>query len=108
MINARGGKEEDIFSLSPTERNIHDMLATAAGDDYCVLVKTAINGLPNDKYIDFLICDKKPIIPRLGVILGDTTPEYLNLGIPVVSLDKNAPLDPSEFSQKIKSILKKI
>jgi len=127
-------KKKDFF-LSRAEHECYNALVIAAGKDYCIfpqahlptIVDNKIVGQNwrgafshiNRKSVDFVLCDKTHISPKLAIELDDRTHEHLNrkerdseverilkgAGLPLLRLENHGHFNPEELAQKIKDIL---
>lgn len=73
----------------------------------------------NEKSVDFVLCDKAYISPKLAIELDDRTHErperkerdieveriLKDAGLPLLRLNNNGRFNPSELSQKIKELI---
>jgi very-short-patch-repair endonuclease len=120
------------FFLTRAEHECYDTLMLAVGNDYYVfaqvhlptIVDHKINGQNwlgafshiNGKSVDFVLCDKSYIAPKLAIELDDRTHErsdridrdreveriLRSAGVPLLRLDNHGKFDPVDLAQKIK------
>lgn len=141
IIHSKGDKRQDYrykrkdFFMSRAEHECYDALVAAVGQEYHVfaqvhlptLVEHTIRGQNwrgafshiNQKSVDFVLCDKAYISPKLVIELDDKTHErpkrkerdieveriLKDAGLPLLRLDNHGWFNPSELSQKIKEFL---
>lgn len=125
------------FFLSRAEHECYDALINAVGNDYYVFAQVHLPTLVDNKIVgqnwngafrhisqksvDFVLCDKEYISPKLAIELDDKTHErperqerdievgYIlkEAGLPLLRLENHGRFDLSELSQKIKDIVMK-
>jgi very-short-patch-repair endonuclease len=129
-------KRKDFF-LSRAEHEFYDALTAAIGQEYLVfaqvhlptIVDNKIKGQNwrgafkhiNEKSVDFVLCDKAYISPKLVIELDDRTHNRLDrkerdveverilkdAGLPLLRINNHGQFNPVEISQKIKEIILK-
>jgi len=122
------------FFMSRAEHEFYDALSVAAGDEYIIfaqvhlptLVDHAVKGQSwkgalahiNQKSVDFVLCDKKYISPKLAIELDDKTHQQAgrlgrdreverilrDAGMPLLRFENHGRFDPQEISEKIKTL----
>jgi very-short-patch-repair endonuclease len=127
-------KRKDFF-LSRAEHECYDTLISAVGSDYHVFAQVHLPTLVDhkivgqnwwgalrhigEKSVDFVLCDKAYISPRLVIELDDKTHEQpkrqerdkevecilKEVGLPLLRLENHGRFSSSELSQKIKDVL---
>ena len=123
------------FFLTRAEHECYDALVAAVGSEYLVfaqvhlptLVDNKVKGQNwraafrhiNGKSVDFVLCDKAYISPKLAIELDDKTHErperqerdreveriLREAGMPLLRLDNHGRFNASELAQKIKEVL---
>jgi len=142
-LKFEGGEEEKAkyrynkraFFMTRAEHECYDALITAVGSEYLIfaqvhlptLVDNKIKGQSwrgafrhiSEKSVDFVLCDKSYISPKLAIELDDRTHErperqerdveveriLKGAGIPLLRLENHGRFDPIELSKKIKDTL---
>ncbi len=127
-------KKKDFF-LSRAEHECYDALVNAVGGDFYIFPQAHLSSIVdnkvvgqnwkaafrhiNGKSVDFVLCDKAYIAPRLAIELDDRTHGRTDrqerdgeverilkgAGLPLLRLDNHGQFNPSELSQKIKTAL---
>ena len=125
------------FFLTRAEHECYDALGEAVGQEYRIfaqvhlptLVDNKVKGQNwrgafrhiNGKSVDFVLCDKAYISPKLAIELDDKTHErperqerdreveriLQEAGVPLLRLENHGRINPVELAQKIKDTLKK-
>lgn len=125
------------FFLSRAEHECYDALVAAVGNEYHVFAQVHLPTLLdhtvrgqdwraalahiNRKSVDFVLCDKAYISPRLAIELDDKSHERLDrqerdkeverilndAGVPLLRLENHGAFNVEELSQKIKHGLEK-
>lgn len=128
-------KKRDFF-MTRAEHECYDALLTAVGNEYLVFAQVHLPTLVDNKVVgqnwrgafrhiseksvDFVLCDKAYISPKLAIELDDRSherPERRNrdreverilqgAGVPLLRLENHGRFSPAEVSHKVKSILK--
>jgi very-short-patch-repair endonuclease len=123
------------FFLSRAEHECHDALVQAVGKDYLIFAQVHLptivdHKVPgqswigafrhiNGKSVDFVLCDRAYIAPKLAIELDDQTHERSDrqdrdheverilktAGVPLLRLINHGRFDPSDLAQKIKAAL---
>ncbi len=142
-LKFEGGEEEKAkyqykkraFFMTRAEHECFDALTTAVGNEYLIfaqvhlptLVDNKIKGQSwrgafrhiSEKSVDFVLCDKSYISPKLAIELDDKTherPERVErdveverilkgAGVPLLRLENHGRFDPTDLSKKIKDTL---
>jgi very-short-patch-repair endonuclease len=129
-------KKKD-FLLSRAEHECYDALVNAVGKEFYIFPQAHLSSIVdnkvvgqnwkaafrhiNGKSVDFVLCDKAYIAPRLAIELDDRTHErtdrqerdgeverILNgAGLPLLRLDNHGQFNPSELSRKINVLIAK-
>ncbi|HOX30541.1 MAG TPA: DUF2726 domain-containing protein [Candidatus Paceibacterota bacterium] len=129
-------KKKDFF-LTRAEHQCYDALIEAAGKDYYIFPQAHLSSIVdnkvigqnwnaafrhiNGKSVDFVLCDKSYIAPRLAIELDDRTHQRMDrlardgeverilnqAGLPLLRLDNRGNFNPTEISQQIKAYLAK-
>lgn len=137
-----GGKEEKAkyqyskrdFFMTRTEHECFDALTKAVGNDYLIFAQVHLPTLVDhkvkgqnwrgafrhisEKSVDFVLCDKTYISPKLAIELDDKTHErperqirdveveriLKGAGVPLLRLENHGRFDPIELAQKIKEL----
>ena|SRR3989338_11108704 len=129
-------KRKDFF-LSRAEHEFYDALVTAIGQDYLIFAQVHLPTIVdnkvvgqnwrcafkhiNEKSVDFVLCDKAYIAPRLVIELDDKTHErsdrkerdveveriLKDAGLPLLRINNHGQFSPVELSQKIKELILK-
>ena len=123
-------KKKYFFSLS--ELKFYEVLKEIVGDQYLLFSKVRVSDLIEPKYgkerhsyfnkikskhVDFLICDKDPISPRVAIELDGSSHNrpsrqerddfideaFANANIPVVHIRVKSEYDPNEIIEKIEN-----
>ncbi|MFZ1074960.1 MAG: DUF2726 domain-containing protein [Minisyncoccia bacterium] len=127
-------KRKDFF-LSRAEHECYDALVAAVGNEYLVFAQVHLPTLVdskvvgqnwrgafrhiNGKSVDFVLCDKAYISPKLAIELDDKTHErpdrqerdreveriLQDAGLPLLRLENHGSFNSSELAQKIKDTL---
>ena len=127
-------KKRDFF-MTRAEHECYDALVSAVGSEYLIFAQVHLPTLVDNKVVgqnwrgafrhiseksvDFVLCDKAYISPKLAIELDDKTherPERQNrdreverilqdAGVPLLRLENHGRFNPSELSQKIKDAL---
>ena len=128
-------KRRDFF-LSRAEHECYDALVAAVGSEYLVCAQVHLPTLVDHKLkgqnwrgafrhisqksVDFVLCDKAFISPKLAIELDDKTHErpdrqerdreveriLQGAGVPLLRLENHGRFDPSDFAQKIQEAVK--
>lgn len=136
-----GGKDEikryqykrKNFFLTRAEHECYDSLMAAVGNDYYIFAQVHLPTLVDNKIVgqnwlgafrhiseksvDFVLCDKAYISPKLAIELDDKSHErperqerdkeveriLKDTGIPLLRLENHGRFNPNELVQKIKS-----
>jgi very-short-patch-repair endonuclease len=123
------------FFLSRAEHECYDALMSSVGHEYYIfaqvhlptIVDHKINGQNwrgalahiNQKSVDFVLCDKAYIAPKLAIELDDRSHErpdridrdheveriLRTAGVPLLRLSNHGKFDSTELAQKIKTAL---
>jgi hypothetical protein len=121
--------------LSRAEHECYDALIAAVGANYYVFAQVHLSSIVNAvgqgwfgarshidrKSVDFVLCDKAYIAPRLAIELDDKTHErpdrqerdreveriLEDVGMPLLRLENHGRFDPSELAQRIRAALEK-
>lgn len=123
------------FFLTRAEHECYDALVEAVGDDYRIfaqvhlptLVDHTVRGQDwraalahiNRKSVDFVLCDKAYLSPKLAIELDDKSHERPDrqerdreverilheAGVPLFRIENRGNFNPSELAQKIKDML---
>ena len=124
------------FFLTRAEHECFDALMAAVGNDYLIFAQVHLPTLIdnkvvgqnwrgafrhiNGKSVDFVLCDKAYISPKLAIELDDKTHErperqerdveveriLQEAGVPLLRLTNKGSFDPDELSQQIMKVLK--
>lgn len=124
------------FFLTRAEHECFDALTKAVGDDYLIFAQVHLPTLLDNKVVgqnwraafrhiseksvDFVLCDKAYISPKLAIELDDKTHErpdrqerdieveriLQEAGLPLLRLENHGGFNPDELSQKVKDALK--
>lgn len=127
-------KKRDFF-MSRAEHECYDALIAAVGKDYYIFPQAHLTSIVDhkikgqnwrgafrhidEKSVDFVLCDKNYIAPRLAIELDDRTHERLDrklrdgeverilkcAGLPLLRLDNHGSFDSIDVAQKIKSAI---
>ncbi len=127
-------KRKDFF-LSRAEHECYDALMLAVGKDYYIFAQVHVPTIVdskvvgqnwrgafrhiNEKSVDFVLCDKAYISPKLVIELDDRTHERIDrverdkeverilkdAGLPLLRLENNGKFNTDELAQKITSLL---
>lgn len=122
------------FFMTKAEHEFYDTLSKAVGNEYLIFAQVHLPTLLDNKVVgqnwrgafrhiseksvDFVLCDKVYISPKLAIELDDRTHErperqerdhevermLKNAGMPLLRLNSNR-IDPIELAQKIKESL---
>ena len=125
------------FFLSRAEHECYDALMTAVGKDFYIFAQVHLPTILdnkvvgqnwrgafrhiNEKSVDYVLCDKAYIAPKLVIELDDCTHERPDrkerdkeverileeAGLPLLRLGNNGSFNSDELSQKITAILNK-
>ena len=123
------------FFLTRAEHECFDALMSAVGNDYLIFAQVHLPTLIdnkvvgqnwraafrhiNGKSVDFVLCDKAYIAPKLAIELDDKSHErpdrqerdieveriLREAGVPLLRLENKGRFNPSELAQKIKDVL---
>jgi very-short-patch-repair endonuclease len=123
------------FFLTRAEHEFYDVLVEAVGVEYRIfaqvhlptLVDHTVRGQNwraalahiNRKSVDFVLCDKAYLSPKLAIELDDKSHErpdrqerdrevesiLREAGVPLLRLENHGNFNPSELAQKIKDVL---
>ena len=143
-IKFEGGEDEKKlyqykkknFFLTRAEHECFDALTKAVGNEFIIFAQVHLPTLIdnkvvgqnwrgafrhiNGKSVDFVLCDKAYISPKLAIELDDKTHErpdrqerdreveriLKEAGVPLLRIENRGGFDSNEFSQKIKDALK--
>jgi len=124
------------FFMTRAEHECYDALISAVGDEYLIFAQVHLPTLVDNKVVgqnwrgalrhiseksvDFVLCDKAYISPKLAIELDDKTHErperqsrdreveriLQDAGVPLLRLENHGRFNPSELAQKIKEVLK--
>ncbi len=124
------------FLMSRAEHECYDNLMLAVGENYYIFPQVHLTTIVdnrvvgqdwrgafshiNGKSVDFVICDKAYISPKLVIELDDKTHEREDrverdveverilavANLPLLRLQNHGSFNPSELAQKIKEVLK--
>lgn len=127
-------KRKDFF-MSRAEHECYDALIVAVGDKYYVFPQVHLPTLINNKVVgqnwkgafshisqksvDFVLCDKLYISPKLAIELDDKTHErqdridrdgiveriFKDAGLPLLRLENRGRFNPTELLEKINTVL---
>jgi very-short-patch-repair endonuclease len=127
-------KRKDFF-LTRAEHECYVALVTAVGENYYVFAQVHLSSILdhkvagqnsgaafahiNQKSVDFLLCDKDYISPRLAIELDDRSHERASrqerdreverilqeAGLPLLRLENPGSFDPNDLLQKITTLL---
>lgn len=125
------------FFMTRAEHECYDALLKAVGSEYMVFAQVHLPTLVdhkivgqnwsaafkhiNGKSVDFVLCDKAYIAPKLAIELDDKTHEWPDrqerdveverilesAGLPLLRLENHGQINPTELLQKIKDQLMK-
>ena len=128
-------KKRDFF-MTRAEHECYDALVSAVGNEYLIFAQVHLPTLVDNKVVgqnwrgafrhiseksvDFVLCDKAYISPKLAIELDDKTHErperqsrdreveriLQDAGVPLLRLENHGRFNPSELAQKIKEVLK--
>ena len=120
------------FFMTRAEHEFYDVLAKAVGNDYLIFAQVHLPTLLDNKVVgqnwrgafkhiseksvDFVLCDKAYISPKLAIELDDKTHErpdrqdrdheveriLQGSELPLLRIENHGRFDPAELSQKIK------
>lgn len=123
------------FFMSPAEHDCFDALIVAVGNDYYIFGQVHLPTIVNhkiygqnyhgafrhidEKSVDFVLCDKNYISPKLAIELDDKSHErpdrqerdrevqsiLKNAGIPLLRLENHGRFNSDELAQKIKEAI---
>ena len=123
------------FFLSRAEHECHDALVQAVGKDYLIFAQVHLPTIVdhkvtgqnwrgafshiNGKSVDFVLCDRAYIAPKLAIELDDQTHERSDrqdrdheverilkvAGVPLLRLGNHGRFDPNDLAVKIKTAL---
>ncbi|MCC7160472.1 DUF2726 domain-containing protein [Candidatus Nomurabacteria bacterium] len=123
------------FFLSRAEHECHDALVQTVGKDYLIFAQVHLPTIVdhkvtgqnwrgafshiNGKSVDFVLCDRAYIAPKLAIELDDQTHErsdrqdrdheveriLKSVGVPLLRLGNHGRFDPSDLAQKVKEVL---
>src|SRR3989344_1493371 len=126
-----------VFFLSRAEHECYDALVSAVGNEYLIFAQVHLPTLVDNKVVgqnwrgafrhiseksvDFVLCDKAYISPKLAIELDDKTHErperrdrdreveriLQGAGMPLLRLENHGRFNPSELAQKINDALSK-
>lgn len=126
-------KRKDFF-LTRAEHECYDALVSAVGQEYHVFAQVHLPTIVdnkvvgqnwrgafrhiNEKSVDFVLCDKAYISPKLAIELDDKTHErpdrkerdveveriLKDAGLPLLRLENHGRFDSNELLQKIKGL----
>ena len=127
-------KHKDFF-LTRAEHECYDALVEAVGQEYRIFAQVHLPTLVDskvvgqnwhgafrhisEKSVDFVLCDKAYLSPKLAIELDDKSherPERIErdeeverilreAGVPLLRLENHGSFSPSDFSEKIKLAL---
>lgn len=127
-------KKKDFF-LSRAEHECYDALIQAVGSEYLVFAQVHLSTIVNykvkgqnwrgafshinGKSVDFVLCDKAYIAPKLAIELDDRSHErsdrkdrdqevervLKNAGVPLLRLDNHGRFDSADLAGKIEAAL---
>jgi very-short-patch-repair endonuclease len=128
-------KHKDFF-MSRAEHECYDALSVAVGKDYLIFAQVHLPTLLdnkvvgqnwrgafrhiNGKSVDFVLCDKAYISPKLAIELDDKTHERRDrkerdvevervleeAGLPLLRLENHGDFNSKELSERINTLLK--
>jgi very-short-patch-repair endonuclease len=128
-------KQKDFFMSRP-EHECYDALVVAVGEKYYIFPQVHLSSIINwkvvgqnwngafghisQKSVDFVLCDKAYISPKLVIELDDQTHErqdrknrdgvvesiLKDAGLPLLRLENHGQFDQSELAQKIDECIK--
>ena len=123
------------FFLTRAEHECYDALVVAVGQEYHVFAQVHLPTIVdnkvvgqnwrgafkhiNEKSVDFVLCDKAYISPKLAIELDDKTHErperrerdteveriLMAAGLPLLRLENRGSFSPNELAQQIKNAL---
>ena len=123
------------FFISRAEHEFYDALLTAIGQEYLIFAQVHLPTIVdnkvvgqnwrgafkhiNEKSVDFVLCDKAYIAPKLVIELDDRTHErsdrkerdveveriLKDAGLPLLRINNHGQFSPVELSQKIKELV---
>lgn len=126
------------FFLTRAEHECFDALMAAVGNDYLIFAQVHLPTLIdnkvvgqnwraafrhiNGKSVDFVLCDKAYVSPKLAIELDDKTHErperqerdveveriLKEAGVPLLRLDNHGSFSPDELAVRIKESIKQI
>lgn len=129
-------KQKNFF-MSRAEHGCYDALVAAVGEKYHIFPQVHLPSIIDNKVIgqnwkgafwhisqksvDFVLCDKAYISPKLAIELDDQTHErqgrmerdgevervLKDAGLPLLRLGNHGQFNPSELSEKINAVLNK-
>jgi len=127
-------KRKDFF-LTRAEHECYDALVAGVGGSCYVFAQVHLSSILdhrvagqntgaafahiNQKSVDFLLCDKDYISPRLAIELDDRSHErpdrqardheveriFRDAGLPLLRLENTGHFDPNELAQKVNALL---
>lgn len=130
-------KRKDFF-MSRAEHECYDALIVAVGDKYYVFPQVHLPTLIDNKVVgqnwkgafshisqksvDFVLCDKLYISPKLAIELDDKTHErqdridrdgiveriFKDAGLPLLRLENRGRFNPTELLEKINTVLNNV
>ena len=125
------------FFMTRAEHECYDALVSAVGSEYLIFAQVHLPTLVDNKVVgqnwrgafrhiseksvDFVLCDKAYISPKLAIELDDKTHErperrdrdreveriLQGAGMPLLRLENHGRFNPSELAQKINNALSK-
>lgn len=125
------------FFLTRAEHECYDALIQAVGNDFYIFAQVHLPTLVDNKIVgqnwsgafrhisqksvDFVLCDKAYISPKLAIELDDKTHErqerqerdreveriLKDAGLPLLRLENRGRFNPNELSQKIRNLILK-
>jgi hypothetical protein len=126
--------QQKNFFMSRAEHECYDALITAVGEKYHIFPQVHLPSIVDNKVVgqnwkgafshisqksvDFVLCDKAYIAPKLAIELDDRTHErqdridrdgevervLQDAGLPLLRLSNSGKFNPVEFSEKIQSL----
>lgn len=123
------------FFLTRSERECYNMLVKAVGDEYCIFAQVHLGSILDEKVrgqnwraarahidrksVDFLLCDKAYLSPKLAIELDDKTHErpdrqerdkiveriFSETGLPLLRLENIQTLNAEDLKMKIIGVL---
>ena len=127
--------EKKRFFMTRAEHQCYDALVEAVSKDYYIFPQAHLTSIVDhkikgqnwrgafrhidEKSVDFVLCDKNYIAPRLAIELDDRTHERMDrklrdgeverilkcAGLPLLRLDNHGSFDSIDLAQKIKSVI---